>query len=172
MTREELERRLDEAEKKNLGLLDEIKWLKEKLKEVKDEPEIPDKPSFSINERYWCSDFADGFKVWGEPFDDCTNSDFSMFHTREYAQEFAQKCKLIAMLLHCKWYICRTHEPNWDKGIQKWTVIYNHNEEKFTVESSRVREWSTIYFDTEENAQKCADWINVHWKESTDEQKS
>lgn len=31
MTREELERRLDEAEKQNLGLLDEIKWLKEKL---------------------------------------------------------------------------------------------------------------------------------------------
>jgi hypothetical protein len=31
MTREELERRLNEAEKQNLGLLDEIKRLKEKL---------------------------------------------------------------------------------------------------------------------------------------------
>lgn len=168
MTKEELERRLESAEKQMLGLQDEIKNLKAKLAE-QDKQEIPDKPSFSVNERYWCSDFADGFKVWGEPFDDCTHSDFSMFHTREYAQEFAQKCLMIAMMLHCKWYVCRTHEPNWDSDIEKWTVVYNHNEETFTVEYSRMREWSTVYFDTEENAQKCADWMNSHWKDSGDE---
>ena len=46
MTREELERRLDEAEKQNLGLLDEIKNLKAKLAEH-DKQEIPDFPEFN-----------------------------------------------------------------------------------------------------------------------------
>lgn len=169
MTREELERRLDEAEKQNLGLLDEIKWLKEKLKEVKDEPEIPDKPSFSVNERYWCSDFADGFKVWGEPFDDCTNSDFSMFHTREYAQEFAQKCKLIAMMLHCKWYVEREYVPDLDnKDEEKWQVFWSNVYKRYDICDWASDEYGSVYFSTEEAAQKCADWLNAHWKESTE----
>lgn len=168
MVRTELERRLEAAEKQNLGLMDEIKNLKAKLAEMQDEPEIPDFPKFERYGEFWyvrdnLNDVELGRAV-------CTiagiTGDYNIFHTKEMAQEFANKCKFIAMMLHCKWYLCCDHHSNFNNGdIQKWTVVYNHRVGKFTVEFSRMREWSTIYFDTEENAKKCAEWLNEHWEE-------
>lgn len=166
MVRTELERRLEAAEKQNLRLMDEIKNLKAQLAEMQDEPEIPDKPDFEMDEKFYylsseTDDVEDSF------YDGYIDSiDFNMFHTEEYAQEFANKCKLIAMMLHCKWYLCCDHHSDFnDFCILKYAVAFNFNEEKYVVEYSRTREWSTIYFDTIENAQKCADWLNAHWKE-------
>ncbi len=165
MDKKGFERRLEAAEKQNLGLLDEIKNLKEKLAEMQDEPEIPDLPNFKCGESYWT--MFDNFALSDERtafVRDAT--EYNMFHTEAYAQEFANKCKLIAMMLHCKWYLCYKHHPDFnDCDIQKWTVVFDYKKRKFTVEFSRTREWSTVYFDTEENAQKCADWLNEHWKE-------
>lgn len=168
MDKNDLERRLEAAEKQNLGLMDEIQNLKAQLAEMQDEPEIPDFPTFKGSEPYFFCDAK--LEVRGISFPDSETNhvhmDFNAFRTSEYAQEFANKCKLIAMMLHCKWYICCNHHSDFNNGdIQKWTVVFNYNEGKFTVEFSRMREWSTIYFDTEENAQKCAEWLNKHWKE-------
>lgn len=165
MDKNELERRLERAEKKNLELMGEIKNLKEQLAEMHDDPEIPDAPEFEMDEKfYYLDSMTDG--VEDSCIDNIDAIDFNMFHTEEYAQDFYCKCKLIAMMLHCKWYLCCDHHPDFNNGdIQKWTVVFNYYEGKFTVEFSRMREWSTIYFDTEENAKKCADWINAHWKE-------
>lgn len=166
MDKNDLERRLEAAEKQNLGLLDEIKNLKAQLAQVQDEPEIPDKPDFENDEKfYYLSSCTDDVE------DSCHDGDidvidFNMFHTADYANEFRRKCKLIAMMLHCKWYLCYNHHPDFnDCDIQKWTVVFDYKKRKFTVEFSRTREWSTVYFDTEENAKKCAKWFNEHWKE-------
>lgn len=163
MDKNELERRLESAEKQMIGLQDEIANLKAKLNEVQDEPEIPDIPKFE-SPVVWAIDSKLGVFYYGIlPYNE---SSFNAFNTKEMAQEFAKKCKLIAMMLHCKWYLDRDYHPDFNNGnIQKWTVVFNYNEEKFTVEFSRMLEWSTIYFDTEENAQKCANWLNAHWKE-------
>jgi hypothetical protein len=169
MDKKDLERRLEAAEKQNLGLLDEIKNLKEKLAEMQDEPEIPDMPSFFVNERYWCSDFADKFKVWGDTFDDSINSDFSMFHTKEYADEFAKKCKIIAMMMHCKWYLCRNFKGDYSCENDKWVLCYSGLDDKFIVANSICCDYGFVSFDTIENANKCADWLNEHWR-NTDEE--
>lgn len=172
--KEKLESRLEEAEKQNLGLHNEIQNLKAKLVE-QGKQEIPDFPEFNCGDVVYeidsCFDVMEKEHGGGKGDKDFIRDDalfYNAFHTGDYAHELRRNCLLIAMMLHCKWYVCRTHELNWDKGIQKWAVIYNHDVEKFTVEYSRLREWSTIYFDTEENAQKCADWMNAHWKESTE----
>jgi hypothetical protein len=168
MTKEEIQRRLEAAEKQNLGLLDEIQNLKAKLAEMQDEPEIPDFPNFKCGESYWT--MFDNFALSDERtafVRDATEC--NMFHTEAYAQEFANKCKLIAMMLHCKWYLCCDHHSDFnDFDILKYAVVFDFNEEKFVIEYSRTREWSTIYFDTIENAQKCADWLNKHWSDCDD----
>jgi hypothetical protein len=89
---------------------------------------------------------------------------YNAFHTADYAHELRRRCLMIAMMLHCKWYVDREYTPNWDDR-EKWTVVYTHNKEEFAVDCSRMWEWNTIYFDTKENAQKCADWMNEHWEE-------
>lgn len=164
MTREELEKRLESAEKQMIGLQDEIQNLKEKLAEAQDESEIPDFPVYCIEPLYFVhSDFS----VIGSESSVCTgimHGGFNAFHTKKYAQEFADKCKLIAMMLHCKWYLDRDYVPNWDdRGEIKWDVYFDSNMNKFRCGNWRFAESSCVYFSSDVAAKKCADWLNEHW---------
>lgn len=168
MDKSELKSRLEAAEKQNLGLLDEIKHLKAQLAKVQDEPEIPDNPDFEKDEKFYYLESATD-----DVEDSCHDGDidvidFNMFHTREYAQEFAKKCKLIAMMLHCKWHIDRDFVPDWDNCDDKFTVWYSHMDNVWTIDFQEIHEVPTIYFSTEESAKKCADWLNKHWRDCDD----
>lgn len=169
MTKNEIESRLEAAEKQNIGLMDEIKNLKEKLAEMQDEPEIPDMPCFSGAEIWWYVEtdgsLAESASCGG------TRSDFNVFHTKEYADEFAKKCKLIAMMLHCKWYLCPDYVPDFtNSNEEKHYVYYDACGEKYTTDWRCMTINNEVFFDTEENAQKCADWLNKHYlKENENE---
>lgn len=168
MDKNELERRLEAAEKQNLGLLDEIKNLKEKLAQMQDEPEIPDVPYFGDGEKYWF--VYNDLSTTDANMRFCGGSIkcFNAFHSKEAAQEFANKCKLIAMMLHCKWHCDRDYVPDWNNhNEEKFHALFNHDSHKFIAYSygSRYIDEGLVFFSTEENAQKCADWINKHWKE-------
>lgn len=165
MTREELEKRLESAEKQMIGLQDEIQNLKEKLAESQDEPEIPDYPVFKIDgESSW---HVNNLLEVSSEDEACGKvHDYNFFHTEEYAQEFADKCKLLAMMLHCKWYIDRDLVQDWDNCDDKFTVWYNHADNEWTIDFQEIHETPSIYFSTEEAAQKCAEWLNEHWRDS------
>lgn len=173
MTREELERRLDEAEKQNLGLLDEIKWLKEKLAE-QDNQEIPVFPEFDRGDVYYgtdyCLDVMEKNHAGNNGDKDFTGDDavfYNAFHTEDYAHEFRRKCLMIAMMLHCKWYVDRDYVPDWDnEDEEKWMVFWSNTYKKYEVCSWESDEYGSVFFSTEEAAQKCADWMNAHWKEA------
>ena len=176
MDKNELERRLEAAEKQNIGLLDEIKYLKEQLAQMQDEPEIPDFPEFERGSAYWCvnDEFAlqksqhSGYV--GEKGVKDDEALYNAFHTEEYAQEFADKCKLIAMMLHCKWYIDRDYVPDWEASDEwKYFVLYNNSKNTFEVTVATVSDTVAAAFSNIEAAQKCADWLNKHWKENENE---
>lgn len=104
--------------------MDEIKNLKTQLAEMKDEPEIPDFPVFKNHENAFFCD---------------SNELYERFHTEEYADEFAKKCKLIAMMLHCKWYLDRGYVPDWKKPEEwKFFVLYNNSKNMFEVTITTV----------------------------------
>lgn len=169
MDKKELERRLEAAEKQNIGLMGEIKNLKEELAEMQDEPEIPDKPDFEMDEKFYYLDSVTN-GVEDSCLEDIDSIDFNMFHTEEYAQEFADKCKLIAMMLHCKWYLCPDYVPDFtNSNEEKYYVYYDVCGEKYTTDLRCATINNEVFFDTEENAQKCADWLNKHWKENENE---
>lgn len=172
MAREELESRLEAAEKQNLGLLDEIKWLKEKLAE-QDKQEIPDFPEFDRGDVVYtldsCFDGMEESHGGGKGDKDFTGEDakfYNNFHTPDYAHEFRRKCLMIAMMLHCKWYVDRDYTPDWDKeDEEKWQVFWSNTYKRYEVCGWGSDEYGSVYFSTEEAAQKCADWMNAHWKE-------
>lgn len=171
MDKKDLERRLEAAEKQNLGLLDEIKNLKAQLAQMQDEPEIPDFPEFERNENYWYvgSDLNDA--VVGRAVGTYAD-DYNVFHAKEYADEFAKKCNLIAMMLHCKWYLDRDYVPDWSNhNEEKFHALFNHDSNQFIACSygSRYIDEGLVFFSTAKNAQKCADWLNKHWKENENE---
>jgi hypothetical protein len=175
MDKNELERRLEAAEKQNLGLMNEIKWLKEKLAE-QDKKEIPDFPEFNYMDVAYGID--DCFDVMQNGHDgskgdkDFTEDDaqyYNAFHTEYYAHELRRKCLMIAMMLHCKWYLDREYVPDWDnKDEEKWQVFWSNVYKRYEICDWASDEYGSVYFSTEEAAQKCADWLNAHWKESTE----
>ena len=175
MTREDLERRLEAAEKQNLGLLDEIKNLKTQLADMQDEPEIPDFPEFTVGDDYYPH-----IRWESTPRKhtvDCLHKEnckkpltaemnYFHFHSAEYYHSFESRCKLIAMMLHCKWYLDRDYVPDWNNNTEnKFCVIFKRIEHKFDVDVWQLVDHNVVCFSTEENAQKCADWLNTHWKE-------
>lgn len=177
MNNEEIERRLEAAEKQNLGLLDEIKWLKEKLAE-QDKQEIPDFPEFDrwdvVYKMDACFDVMEENHGGGKGDKDFTGDDapyYNDFHTADYAHEFRRRCLMIAMMLHCKWYVDRDYTPDWSNENQdegKWQVFWSNMYKRYEVCDWISDEYGSVFFSTEEAAQKCADWMNVHWKESTE----
>lgn len=166
MTREDLVRRLEAAEKQFIGLQDEIANLKAKFAEMQDETEIPDMPDFEMDEKFYYLN-SETDDVEDSYYDgDIGDIDFNMFHTEEYAQEFLCKCKLIAMMLHCKRYCDKEIVTEFSAdSSEKWGVWYDHFSEEWIVYCQQTYESTTVYFTTKESAQKCADWLNEHWKE-------
>lgn len=167
MTRYELQTRLEAAEKQNLGLMDEIKNLKSKLAEMQDEPEIPDFPTFNpAGEESWHINNILEVSTLGIASGHVC--DFNYFHTEEYAKEFAKKCKLIAMMLHCKWYLDRDYIPDWKDIDYKYFVYRDPDTGSFEVVAQRRIGTGWVAFSTKENAQKCAEWLNRHWRDCDD----
>lgn len=169
MDKNELKSRLEAVEKQNLGLLDEIKNLKAQLADMQDEPEIPDMPVFHANETYWrmypTLEHIKGSVLHSDYNGECYN----LFHTKEYADEFDKKCKLIAMMLHCKWYLDRDFVPDWKNNEElKYSVFYNNQTNVFGVTVRTSSETGYVAFSTNESAQKCADWLNKHWRDCDD----
>ena len=178
MDKNELERRIEAAEKQNIGLLDEIKNLKAQLAEMQDEPEIPDFPEFTIGDDYYphirwesiprkCTVDSLNKEYCKKPR--TAEMNYFHFHSAEYYHSFENKCKLIAMMLHCKWYICRDYKEDFEDAEYKWYVYYADNTSRFETDYCVNYDHGSVYFDTEENAQKCADWLNKHWKENANE---
>lgn len=175
MTREELERRLESAEKQMLGLNDEIQNLKAKLAE-QDKREIPDFPEFNSGDIAYsldqCFDVMEENHGGGKGDKDFTGDDalfYNDFHTADYGLEFRRKCLMIAMMLHCKWYLDREYVPDWDnEGEEKWQVFWCNLYKRYEVCGWGSDEYSSVFFSTEEAAQKCADWMNAHWKEENE----
>ena len=165
MTVEELTSKLESAEKQIIGLQDEIQNLKVKLDEAR---EIPDFPRFKIGDD--CYYLHSGLYVskFQKTFMDTSRTidDFNTFHTPEYAKFFADKCREIAMLLHCKWHIDRDFEPNWDYDNDgKFSVMWHHDPDdkskaEYAVDNHYYSEYPTVYFSSREAAQKAADWMN------------
>ena len=160
MTKQELEKRLESALKQIEGLKDEVENLTAKLSEVEDEPEISDLPNFECGESYWT--MFDNFALSDERtvfVRDAT--DYNMFHTEAYAQEFSKKCKLLAMLLHCKWYLDSDYTPDWNnENEEKWQVFWSNTYKKYEVCDWESDEYGSVFFSTEEKARKAAAWLN------------
>lgn len=142
----------------------ELHKLKEVLMHEQDEPEIPDFPEFDVNgEAFWWINNA----LDAEPHRGRVSGyveDYNYFHAKEYADELAKNCKIIAMMLHCKWYLDREYEPDWENEAEKkWFVCCKYRSENFVTDYEFLITKGHVYFSSEKTAQKCAEWMNEHW---------
>ena len=154
---------LEQSLKTTLNQIEELKKKAEEIiKELKKE-EIPLYPEFEKGSTLSYMD-TDLSVQTTEAVITETTQDYNAFHTNAYVEEFRKKCLMLAMMLHCSWYVDRYYTPNWDNlSVEKYSVVFNHDSKKFQIQVWYYAETAQVYFSTKEAAQKCADWMNEHW---------
>lgn len=74
--------------------------------------------------------------------------------------------KIVAMMLHCKWYLDRDYVPDFTNiSEEKYFVCYDHVDGCFKYGLEHLFDSGSIIFSSEEAAKKCVYWLNEHWKE-------
>lgn len=172
----DLDERIEAAEKKLDALqacMDNVKQEIEELKKNKAHGEIPDFPEFNCMDITYtldsCLDVMQEEHGGGTGDGDYTDDDahfYNNFHSADYAHDFRRKCLLIAMMLHCKWYLDRDYVPDWKNREEcKYFVCYDNVDGCFKYGLDHSIDGGSISFGTDGAARKCAEWLNAHWKE-------
>jgi hypothetical protein len=158
MTKKEIQQEIEQVQK-------QLETLQEKLNNQNDE--VPDILPLKYGEKIYC--MATTGAILEESFrgDDYTDMGCALnrryFKTREYAEMFSEKAQFIANLLHFKYLYDRDYKPNWDNGLEyKYFIYYDNSMRKYfqCATAYRTCRHETIYFSSEEIANKCADWLN------------
>lgn len=85
-----------------------------------------------------------------------------LFKSAEMAEMFAEKTQFIADCLFFKELYDRDFVPDWSCDfVEKYSVLCNSSTGKYCAyRSGLLYSTESVYFSTEEIAQKCADWLN------------
>ena len=81
----------------------------------------------------------------------------------EFAEQFTNKLVLFTNLTRFKYCYDKDYVPDWsDQNESKWYVYFHTLTKEYKVDWTIT--WdrpSTVYFNSEEIAQKCANWLNA-----------
>lgn len=157
--KEEIQQEIEKTQK-------QLAALQDKLKEAEDE--VPETLVFAENDEYCYVDDV-GNIYWRVLHRPTSSIDAGRvrkrraFLSEEYAEAFAKKTQFIADMLHFKYLYDRDYKPDWDSvDKNKFYVCYNNKTKRFKwgYSTSYSRMIESVYFSTEQLAEKCADWLN------------
>lgn len=145
----------------------ELKELREKIEEQKEygEPK-PWKPEieegyFYIGNTLGIGEYFNG----GDYIDDKLITAGNCFRTKERAEQVARKMRLLLRLEQLHDMLCPDYVPDWNNdGELKFCLGYDHADDCWLVDDFNVTQYPTVYFDTEENAEKAAEILNGELK--------
>lgn len=84
------------------------------------------------------------------------------FHTKERAQEIADKINFLLKLERLHDTFCPEYVPNWDNDMIKYIVGFDAYNKKWYIGQTFVnKDVSGVYFPTKEIAQKVCDILNA-----------
>lgn len=161
----DIEKKLEALKAEFLGKLEDLK--KEAEMQKKQEEPKPWKPEigegyFAIENlaveggagiaRYtYCEDSIDESNI---QFGNC-------FPTGERAEQVVKKMQMLLRLEQLHDMFCPDYVPDWNNGDElKFCLGYDHADDCWFVYCFNVTQYPTVYFDTEENAQKAAEILN------------
>lgn len=121
---------------------------------------------------YYVTSYSEGVKVFKESEDHANvDSGFygsnNYFHTRERAEEVADKINFLLKLERLHDTFCPDYVSDWsDYDKYKYTVFYDYRNRSYCIGSYEGVEYKTsVYFATREIAQKVCDILNAELEE-------
>lgn len=124
-------------------------------------------------ERYYFIDLERfrGFVVISDTEDDYSADEAlynnnNYYHTKQRAQEVADKFNFLLKLERLHDIYCPNYVPDWDNDRRKYYVFYSHSSECYSTGSVGNVEFKTnVFFPTQEIAQKVCDILNAELEE-------
>lgn len=142
-----------------------------KLEELKKEAEMQKKQEeWKFGEKYFY--ISQSGRVICEMFTehrtDIARKNFgNFFRTRERAEQVAEKMRLLLRLEQLHDMLCPDYVPDWNNdGELKFCLAHHCDDDCWFVDYFNVTQYPTVYFDTEENAEKAAEILNKEMRES------
>lgn len=148
----------------------------EKLEELKKEAEMqkkqeepkPWKPKDGEDYFYIGIDFT--IDSWENVDDDTDKRNFRIgncFPTEARAEQVAEKMRLLLRLEQLHDMLCPDYVPDWNNdGELKFCLAHYCDDDCWFVDYFNVTQYPTVYFDTNENAEKAAEILNKEMRES------
>jgi hypothetical protein len=168
MTKTEIENKIYDLKRVIESYKNIIKANENEIKKLEAEKE---KPAFERVERGKKYYFVDVYR--GKYFakyevdehsilDDEIYASNNYFHTRERAEEVADKINFLLKLERLHDIYCPDYEPDWNDRIKtKWNVVFDYDEKEYvSYWNAVVDSHTTVYFDSKKTADKVCDILN------------
>lgn len=162
----DIEKKLEALKAEFLGKLEALK--KEAEMQKKQEEPKPWKPE--IGEEYFT--IANGvdavqYIYYGDGIDEVNIPSGNYFRTEERAEQVTDKMRLLLRLEQLHDMLCPDYVPDWNNdGELKFCLGYDHADDCWLADDFNVTQYPTVYFDTNENAEKAAEILNKEMRES------
>lgn len=166
----ELDDRFNAVDEQVKALSKQIEQLEKELAGAKGEPGFERKLD---KDSYWyvTTNFGDPI-VYVEResngfFDNKCFENNNYFHTKERAQEVADKIRLLLKLERLHDIYCPDYKPDWSNNEIKYLILYNHTANRYSVGNAIYSKYLLPYFPTTEIAQKVCDILNAELKQDS-----
>lgn len=106
-------------------------------------------------------------------FDSAAYNNNNYFHTKERAQEVADKIDFLLKLERLHDTFCPGYKPDWNDGENKYFVFYDNTCKRYAFNAVAIVEYEPgVYFPTGKIAKKVCDILNAEQEEKQNEVKS
>ena len=160
----DIEKKLEALKSEFLGKLEALR--KKAAAQKKQEEWKPWKPEVEEKYFYIGNTLETGkYLNGGDPVDDKLITVGNCFRTKERAEQVAEKIRLLLRLEQLHDMLCPDYVPDWNNdGELKFCLGYDHADDCWLVDYFNVTQYPTVYFDTNENAEKAAEILNKEIK--------
>ena len=162
----DIEKKLEALKAEFLGKLEALR--KEAEAQKKQEEPKPWKPERG-EEYFAVEDVADvvPYTYCEDSIDEYNIQLGNCFRTKERAEQVTKKMRLLLRLEQLHDILCPDYVPDWNNdGELKFCLAHHCDDDCWFVDYFNVTQYPTVYFDTEENAQKAAEILNKEMRES------
>ena len=160
----DIEKKIEALKAEFLGKLEELEKEAEAQKEQ--EELKPWKPKDGEEYFYIYDTLKTGSDFnWGNSIDYKRIKAGNCFLTKERAEQVAEKMQLLLRLEQLHDMLCPDYVPDWDNPSEKkFCLAHVYPEDFWFVDELHDTEYPTVYFDTEENAEKALKILNKEIK--------
>ena len=177
MTKTEIENKIHDLKRTIKSCENIIKANENEIKKLEAEKERPAFERVEEGKKYYIVTAGSYNRVFVKEyieeymrFDKLNFENNNYFLTKERAEEVADKIKFLLKLERLHDTFCPDYKPDWDNNwTQKFYVLFGNEKRKYTNARaySVVDNHTTVYFDSEETANKVCEILNKEIENET-----